>query len=257
MGYISKLIKPTPNVATMIQSNKTDLAYGAGDVVCDWTPFDVPKGAVKLESITLLVTGENGSPQGTVRDVMLYFAKSDADGTAPTSLGTGNATANGVGFYNNVLGHVILDLTAGDANLDFATIMTAFSHGGDPLVGHTNLVLQGEPNSGATVNMERLYVGVIGGGSFAFDFSTGVIADGAVTLGAASTFDVTSGGTDANKVFNPGDVILVHDSDTPIGTVKSVTANNIVLESATGVAIANTDEIMHQSPIKIRLGLQY
>ena len=259
MGYISKLIKPTPNVATMIQSNKSDLAYGAGDVVCDWTPFDVPKGAVKLESITLLVTGENGAPQGTARDVMLYFAKSDADGTAPTSLGTGNATANGVGFYNNVLGHVNLDLTTFDGKLDFATIMTAFSHGADPSVGHTNLVLQGEPNSGATVNMERLYVAVIGGASFSFDFSTGVLLDMAENRDATtSDIVLTTSGTDARKVFNPGDVILKHDSDTAIGTVKTVdSATQITLTSASGVAITHDDELMHQSPIKIRLGLQY
>jgi hypothetical protein len=256
MGYFSKLIKPTPLVATMIDSNKDDNPFGASDVVCDWTAFDVPKGAVKLESIVLLLTGEDGAPQATPRDIVLYFAKSDANGDAPASLGTGNLTCDGTGFYNNVLGHVNIDLTNYDGRLDFATIITALG-GADPSYVNTSLVLQGEPNSGATVNMERLYVAVVGGASYSNDFSTGVLADGAVTLGAASTFDVTSGGTDANKVFNPGDVILVHDSDTPIGTVKSATANNIVLESATGVAIGNTDEIMHQSPIKIRLGFQY
>ena len=256
MGYFSKLIKPTPAVATMIQSNKTDLPYGAGDVICDWTYFDVPKGAVKLESITLLITGEDGAPQGTARDVVIYFAKGDADGTAPTSLGTGNATVNGTGFYNNILGHMNIDLTAFDGRLDFATIMTAFSHGADPAVGHTNLVLQGEPNSGATVNMERLYVAVVGGASNSFDFSTGVLLNDGTDVAEGDTALVTDG-TDANKVFNPGDVILKHDSDTVVGTVKSVSANLITLESGSGVAISDDDELMHQSPIKIRLGLQY
>ena len=76
--------------------------------------------------------------------------------------------------------------------------------------------------------------------------------------------DVTNGdtalvtdGTDADKVFNPGDVILKHDSDTVVGTVKSVSANLITLESGSGVAITDDDELVHASPIKIRLGLQY
>ena len=255
MGYISKLIKPTPLVATMIQSNKTDLPFGAGDVICDWTSFDVPKGAVKLESITLLISGENGAPQTTPRDVMLYFAKSDADGTAPASLGTGNATANGTGFYNNLLGHVQIDLTAFDSKLDFATLMTAFSHGADPSVGHTNLVLQGESNSGATVNMERLYVAVIGGASNSFDFSTGVLLNDGTDVAIGDTALVTDG-TDANKVFNPGDVILKHDSDTVVGTVKSVSANLITLESGSGVAISDDDELINATPITVILGFE-
>jgi len=254
MGYISRLIKPTPAVATMIQSDKSDLAFGAGDIIYDWTPFQIPVGTVKLESISLLVAGEDGSPQ-TARDIIVYFAKGNADGTAPSSLGAVNATANGTGFYNNILGHTILDVDNYENKLDFASVITGNSTNQAPGVGHTDLVLESEAkNQDGT---HTLYVALIGGGSYDGDFSTGVIADGAVTQGAASNFDVTSGGTDANQVFSPGDVILVHDSDTPIGTVKSATATNIVLEDVTGVAIANQDEIVHATPIKIRLGFQY
>ena len=79
MGYISKLIKPTPAVATMIQSNKTDLPFAAGDVVCDWTEFEVPVGTVKLESVMLLITGQDATPQSS-RDLVVYFAKANEDG---------------------------------------------------------------------------------------------------------------------------------------------------------------------------------
>tara|TARA_R100000655_G_scaffold43094_2_gene79152 strand:+ start:53 stop:811 length:759 start_codon:yes stop_codon:yes gene_type:complete len=252
MGYISRLIKPTPAVATMIQSNKTDLPFAAGDVICDWTSFQVPVGTVKLESLTLLVAGQDATPQ-TARDMVVYFAKGNADGTAPSSLGTGNTTVNGKGFYNNVLGHTILDLLNYDGRLDFASILTASTTNTDSSMNHTNLVLEAaRTNKGD----HTLYVAVVGGASYDGDFSTGVLLNDADDVAAGDTALVTDG-TDADKVFNPGDVILKHDSDTVVGTVKSAGANLITLESGSGVAITDNDELVHASPIKIRLGLQY
>jgi hypothetical protein len=252
MGYISRLIKPTPAVATMIQSNKTDLAYAAGDVIYDWTPFTVPVGTVKLESVSLLITGEDGSPQ-TARDIAVYFAKGNADGTAPSSLGTGNATVDGTGFYNNILGHTILDIDNYENRLDFASVVTGNTTNQAPGVGHSDLVLEAEQ---VTSGVNTLYVALIGGASYDHDFSTGVLLNDGDDVAIGDTALVTDG-TDANKVFNPGDVILKHDSDVVVGTVKSVSANLITLESGSGVAISNNDELMHQTPIKIRLGFQY
>ena len=252
MGYISRLIKPTPAVATMIQSNKTELPFAAGDIVCDWTSFQVPVGTVKLESLTLLVTGQDATPQ-TARDMVVYFAKGNADGTAPSSLGTGNTSVSGKGFYNNILGHTVLDLLNYDGRLDFASILTAGTTNTDSSMNHTNLVLE----AARTTNGDHtLYVAVVGGASYDGDFSTGVLLNDGDDVAAGDTALVTDG-TDADKVFNPGDVILKHDSDTVVGTVKSVSANLITLESGSGVAIADDDELVHQSPIKIRLGLQY
>ena len=252
MGYISRLIKPTPAVATMIQSNKTDLPFAAGDIVCDWTSFQVPVGTVKLESLTLLGTGQDATPQ-TARDMVVYFAKGNADGTAPSSLGTGNTSVSGKGFYNNILGHTVLDLLNYDGRLDFASILTAGTTNTDSSMNHTNLVLE----AASTTNGDQtLYVALVGGASYDGDFSTGVLLNEGDDVAAGDTALVTDG-TDADKVFNPGDVILKHDSDTVVGTVKSVSANLITLESGSGVAIADDDELVHQSPIKIRLGLQY
>ena len=252
MGYISRLIKPTPAVATMIQSNKTDLPFAAGDIVCDWTSFQVPVGTVKLESLTLLVTGQDATPQ-TARDMVVYFAKGNADGTAPSSLGTGNTSVSGKGFYNNILGHTVLDLLNYDGRLDFASILTAGTTNTDSSMNHTNLVLEAARTN---YGDHTLYVAVVGGASYDNDFSTGVLLNDGDNVAAGDTALVTDG-TDADKVFNPGDVILKHDSDTVVVTVKSVSANLITLESGSGVAITDDDELVHASPIKIRLGLQY
>ena len=252
MGYISRLIKPTPAVATMIQSDKSDLAFSAGDVVCDWTEFEVPVGTVKLESVMLLISGEDASIQ-TSRDMVLYFAKGNTDGTAPSSLGTGNTSANGKGFYNNILGHTVIDILNYDVRLDFASIVTAGTTNTDSSMNHTNLVFTAEED---LQNPHKLYVAIVGGANFDHDFSTGVLLNDGTDVAVGDTALVTDG-TDADKVFNPGDVILKHDSDTVVGTVKSVSANLITLESGSGVAIADDDELVHQSPIKIRLGFQY
>jgi hypothetical protein len=45
----------------------------------------------------------------------------------------------------------------------------------------------------------------------------------------------------------------VHDSDTAIGTIKSLTDTNIVLDAVTGVAIADEDEIINASPVELIL----
>tara|TARA_R100000458_G_scaffold7047_1_gene5582 strand:+ start:204 stop:971 length:768 start_codon:yes stop_codon:yes gene_type:complete len=251
--YFSVTLRPTLPVATIIQSNKTDLPFGAQDVMWDWFAFDVPKGACRLVSATILVRGEDGAPQ-TDRDMQLFFAKSDADATAPTSLGDGNTSVSGYGYYNNLLGHLVFDITTFSIGLDYMGLAT-FTSGREGTTPNGGLVLQGEPNSGTNVGYDKLYCGGVGGASNDFDFSTGVLADGAVTAGAST--DITVKTVDARKCFAPGDIICVHDSDTAIGTVASVPdATSILLESANGVAIADEDEIVNVRPITVILGFE-
>jgi len=251
--YFSTTLKPVLPVATMIQSNKTDLPFSASDLFWDWFAFDVPKGANRLIGATLLVRGEDGAPQ-TDRDIALVFGKSDADGTAPTSLGTGNATVNGKGYYNNLLAYATIDITEFLPGLDFMSM--AVMGGGEAGNGPARqIVLQGEPNSGTRVGFDKLYIGGIGGASNTWDFSTGVLLNDGDNVAEGDTALVTDG-TDADKAFAPGDVILKHDSDTVVGTVKSVSANLITLTSGSGVAITDDDELVNASPITIILGFE-
>ena len=252
--YFSKTLRPVLPVATMIQSNKTDLPFTAGDVMWDWFAFDVPKGACRLISAVILVRGENAVPQ-TDRDLQLFFAKSDTSGTAPTSLGTGNATASGTGYYNSLLAHLVFDITEFASHLDYMSMATGGMGGDSGLQTKNSLILQGEPNSGTNVGYDKLYCGGVGGASNSWDFATGVILNDADDVAEGDTALVTDG-VDANKVFAPGDVILKHDSDTVVGTVKSVSANLITLESGSGVAISDDDELMNASPVTVILGFE-
>ena len=257
MGYLSVTVKPTLPVAGMIQSNKTDKPFAAGDIICDWNSFNIPRGSIKLESITLLIRGENGGLQ-TSRDVEVYFAKGDSDGTAPTSLGVVNASTLGVGYYNNLLGVQVLDVTNYGSKLDYMSVATLGVSAAGGGAG-TNLVLNGESaysNSSLNIGFDTLYIGLIGGASYTHDFATGVLLNDASDIAVGDTALVTDG-IDAHKVFAPGDIILKHDSDTVVGTVKSVSANLITLESpGSGVVIADDDEIMNSQPITIILGFE-
>jgi hypothetical protein len=114
------------------------------------------------------------------------------------------------------------------------------------------VVIEPEHNAlgGATTN--RIYVAGIAGG--AIDFSTGVLADGAVTDNAATS--ITTKTVDPRKSFRVGDTVYLHDVDTALGTIASMTATNITLNAAiaSGTDIADEDEFMNAKPITVTLG---
>ena len=242
--YFTVEVKPVLPVATQIQSNKTDLAFGNGDILFDWASFDIPKGAGKLIDIVCMVRGGQ-----TAKAVEFIFAKANTDNSNPSSIGTGNATADGTGYYKNVIGAVVMDDSNFKSGLD-NMIIGSLGHGASA-DQFSNLVIEGTPESGTNVGYDKIYVAAICTQASHFNFSTGILANAAVTLGAASTFVTKT--IDPRLFFDVGDVVYVHDSDTAIGTVSSLTDNDINLEAVTGVAIAEDDEIINGSPITLRL----
>ncbi len=237
-------VKPILPVATQIQSNKTDLVFGAGDVLFDWTAFDIPRGAAKLVDIACMMRGAQ-----TTKEIEFFFAKTYKE-TAPGSIGTGNATANGTSYYKNMLGGIVMDNTNFKTDLDNMTVGTlGYGASADQ---HSHLVLEGEPNSGTSAGFDRIYVAATVSGGSGYNFSTGILADGAYSSGAGT--DITVKTVGAPTFFDIGDVIMIHDSDTAIGTIRDILDNtSILLEANNGVAIADEDEIILQSPITLRL----
>ena len=245
--YFNVTVKPVLPVATQIQSDTTDLAFGSGDVLFDWVSFDVPKGASKLIDIACIVRGGQ-----TPKAVDFIFAKANTDKSDPSSIGTGNATADGTGYYKNVIGAITMDDSNFKASLD-NMIVGSLGHGAsaDQVSG---LVVQGTPESGTNVGYDKLYVAAICIQGSHFNFSTGVLANAAVSAGAATTFVTKT--VDPRSFFDVGDVVHVHDSDTAIGTVTSLTDNDINLSAVTGVAIATNDEVVNASPITLILSFE-
>tara|TARA_R100000458_G_C8263323_1_gene238623 strand:- start:1112 stop:1864 length:753 start_codon:yes stop_codon:yes gene_type:complete len=246
--YFSTRIKPTLPVAGQIQSDASDLVFAGGDIMFDWTAFEIPRGTARLIDVSIIMRGSQ-----TVKGMDLFFAKTDPDGsTAPGSLGTVNATANGSGYYRNVIGTVHLASGTFKEDLDNLTVGSMGHGGGTGQV--PSVVLQGVESSGSNPGFDKLYIGGTVSAGSGYNFSTGVVADGAVSAGAARNFDVKT--VSALNFFDVGDTVHVHDSDTAIGTIKSLTATNIILETVTGVAIADEDEIINASPIELILSFE-
>ena len=250
--YFTVRVKPTMPMATQIQSGGSDLAFGNGDVLWDWHAFDIPKGAARLIDITILVQGEDAAPQ-TAKDVDMFFAKTSSDGSAPSSIGTGNATMGGTGYTNNIIGVSHIEAADFKAVQDYMSMASTGHGAGTNYV--PSLVLEGNPDSGTNVGYDKIYIAA-GTANTAWDFSTGVLINNASNYADGASTTLITDGTDAHKVFSPGDIIHVHDVETSIGTVKSVTANLITLETANVGAIANNDEVMNISPITLILSFE-
>jgi len=261
--YFQKRVRPdiiNGDVSTVIQSNKTDLPFSEGDILFDWTAVDIPLGTDAVVDVTVHSYGEDGDTQPG-GDFTILIAKSNS-GAALTTLGSVNSAMDGCYELPDVLlGQCKMEgNTSGAGNLDLG------NNGGTIWrwnLGSANgdvgpVVIEPENNAlgGATTN--RIYIAAICGidGSGRFDFSTGVLADGAVTSDSATS--ITTKTVDPRKTFRVGDTVYLHDVDTALGTIASMTDTNITLNAAIagGTDIADGDEFMNAKPMTIVLGFR-
>ena len=282
--YFNVTVKPT------ITASKQTGAFADADVLFDWTAFDIPKGANRLISITSLVRGTNGADQASGFDFELFFAKSDSNGTAPTTFGDDGAAVDTPGWFNNLIGMQFFDVSSnniGSSNdLVYMSMFQSGSRGGGP-----DLVLQGEADSGANVGYDTIYVAGIAQGAFSFSTAVETTAAEDVSalstaiIGGTSALDNGSGGTAAtlNK-FVVGDILHAED-DIILGEISALTANTITfrhdgvnqlhgngnllyevpddltawkIQNGAGAAgdLADGDEIYNIHPITLRFGLE-
>ena len=253
--FFTTTVKPTIKA-----SEQHDGAFAAGDVLFDWTAFDVPKGSSMLRTVAALVRGTNGADQAAV-DMELFFAKS-INSTAPSTLGDLNdpvdtATATGTnktGWFNNLIGLLYFDVSSSNIgssdDLVYMNMVQMGNRGGSP-----NIVLTGEPDSGTNVGYDKIYVAGIAQG--ALDFSTTVLARGGEAAGV-TTVETDKGSNDdpnADLIFQPGDV-LHSATDDVLGTIKTIEAfgsskQDITFTAGTTDIIADNEEIYNVNPITL------
>ena len=250
----------TVEVKPTIQSN---IAFGAGDLLFDWTAFEIPNGAAILQDISGYIMGTNGGAQaGELFN--LVFARA-IDGTPPASLGTINGAltaASTMKSRNNIIGYQSVDFgeradTVLDSMVSYNMFGANFSTT-TPYV-HQPIVLQGDRAEGlSSKGFQKIYIAGIS--EAAFDFGTGVLANGN-TVHPDTT--ITVDGTAATNVFAVGDAIYSAPAGggaaTDIGTITAVVNGTITVDYGTnsGITITNNHEICHTNPISIRFGLQY
>ena len=240
-------------------------ATGGSDIIFDWTPLVIPRGACTLTSVGGTIMGANGAADNG-EDFRLYFAKS-INGVAPSSFGTVHA-AQGVNqaaaFRRNILGALYVDMSA----IDDADNLIAYNVFQTKLVnaGSTSgefrgalITLEGEPNI-TTTGYQTIYVAMEGTGT-AFDFGTDVDLNmgGSANVAADTTgagVQITVGGTDPRLVFQPGDSI--------VGETGTVEMEVVSVDGATTMTVKNIsdqidhgEQLIHQNPITLNFGLEY
>ena len=247
MAYLNKQVKVN------IPGNLQNTQYGTNDVFFDWTAFEIPRGSGILKNITAVIRGTDGVATTTPQHKHLYFARS-IDGSAPNSIGTVNSTANGLGYYNNIIGASTLDKA--DSIIDGLDFISVFSSGNTSAsgnVGTPDIAFSTEDHLTASAGYEKYYVAAVHHGGNGYNFTTGVLLDQASDQAVATgSTTLTVSGTDARRVFAVGDV-MIDTSDAVIGTVTAVASNTSVTVDAVANAITDDDELLVQSPITLNL----
>ena len=236
--YFTVEVKPT-----IAASKQALAAFADGDLLFDWTSFQIPRGPAKLVNATIISKSADGAVNSHALN--LYFAKTRQK-NAPVTLGVIHATALGATTSSNeIIGACQSEEADALVGLDHLTIQSAKTIS-------PNMVLEGEPNSGDTVGLDTLYVAGIsvdGTPSFASTVTcTGVQATSQAVLAV--------GTTDADDVFAIGDVL--HDEDDrALGTVKSITsATEMIMTANLTSATVNAKDVYCINPIKLILSFE-
>jgi len=220
----------------------TDAPFVDKDTLFDWTAFTIPRSG-RLIGVTAIVNGEDGVAQ-TMKDIELVFAKS-INGVAPTTIGKPNTTATTVGLARSIIGGVSIDKDTGVLGTDCITILQTIEGGADRN-GSPCLVLHGETLNPQGTEQTIYVAGIVNGGEL--DFSTGVKPTAQATT---STDTIAVDGVDPRLCFSVGDTVYTNTDDTPLGTVKSLGANEIVLNANLAAQVEDNEEIVNANPIRL------
>jgi len=254
--YFNVTVKPPVAVTALAAGSILDT-----EVLFDWHGFDIPKGAARLIGITALYTGKNGVRYAPT-DYELFWAKSNADGSAPGTMGDDGAAVDTFGWFNNIIGKTYVDANEAnnDADLITGSIQTPNANGGaGGAAGTTNrdssqsaLVLQGVSESGTNVGYDKIYIAAIAKGTHNWGVST-VISDGTQST-SSSTITVKT--VSAVITCGPGDVLRDEDG-LLFGTVKTVnSATDITLEDNSANATTDDKRVYNTTPITLILSFE-
>ncbi len=219
-NYFNSLVVP------LVKASTQHVVFAEGDVVFDWTSFDIPRGTARVLGAT--ITYRKNSVIDQVGCVDLIFAKDEGNNTTPTSIGVPNRL---LGFTNhastakNTIGFLSGNMTDFAGNGDNAKSCEIQTMHNSP----SPVLLEPNSNSGANVGVDRYYVAGLASG--ALDM-TGLVAIGPSTgvdiSGSNGTFGAIDG-TDPRLVFAPGDLLHAED-DIIVGELAAVNQNDIVFK---------------------------
>ena len=204
----------TPLVKASTQHNG-EAAMSDGDIVFDWTSFEIPRGVANLVGATMQLRHNKVASQAAGID--LVFVRDTAVSATPTTIGVGGGPMIANFNRTDIIGYLpVTDFTVGAAAVNYQTSQI-----------DNALVLEPEPNSGGNVGVDKYWVAGLASG--ALDLQGLVALDAGVTIsGEDGTIDDLDG-TQPTAVFAAGDILHVQD-DVVLGEVASLDANSITFK---------------------------
>ena len=230
--FNSSVIKP------LVSASAQNAAFVDGDILFDWTGFEIPRGTVKLLGATIKIRSKGDSGSTAIASgINLLFAKAPSPDATPTTLGALN------GKVTNFASTDIVGAMPSAAADSFGT-RTLYQS----TVSSSELVLEPNVNSGGNVGVDKYYVAGLAAG--AMDFRSAVTVNGTPGTGQAN-LDVED--LNPNLFMVVGDV--VHDQDDRLmGTISVFTdANNVGMAANLANAGVNDKLIYNINPVEIIL----
>ena len=230
--------------------------FTAGDLLFDWTSFEIPKGGARLIGATFLVRPKgNAIPSPNEFGLNVCFATNDTQASGVVNSTPKNEPTN------SYIGVIEIDDTNSYAGTIRSTSIASTGRASADTMAMPGIVLCKELGSegvGSSVGYDKFYMRGMARGAFDFTSINTVNETG---FGAAAqtviTMDDGSAGTtmDCREHFIAGDVLHAQD-DAVLGTLASATAQSITLTAANTAAIAENDVIYNLNPIRIVLHLE-
>ena len=248
--YFTVAVKPT--VTASLQHTA---AFGSGEVLFDWTSFQVPRGANKLVSATAMVRAKgDATPTANPFGLQLLFSS-----TNTVSLGTINSAPDHRPS-DDFLGFVEFAAASYTAASMQSTAVAVVAKG-DDVTNFAPLILEGNIGTGDNVGYDTIYVGGVTQGAFDWSSSLNAIAEDTDAEHADSKVITMDGiSMDVRAHFIAGDVVHIGTSvgtpaaDSLIGTVASAdSATQITLNDVSPTALVDGDILYNIHPVKLLL----
>lgn len=240
----------------------TGTATSNGDILFDWTPFEIPRGTAKLVNMTVVGSVKDGTT-ANAEDLNIYFAKS-IDGVAPTTLGASHAAPTAITSTpsrKNIIGYHLINTTVTtDGGALIGTDVHALNR--DNGSTHSSILLQGDVSYKSTAGYQTIWIaGVTFDTKGIWDFDTSIASneDASANVAADTTgasVVLKTSGTNPQKIFAPGDIA--------VGSTGGPTMEVVSVDSATQMTVKNISEqidngeiINPLNPQRYILGFEY
>ena len=257
--YFTVEVKPT---ITPIAAGQ-HAAFADGDVLFDWTVFQIPRGGGRLigAHVEVRPKGDSGATPNKF-PLELLFARHNYDHptegykyNGPYTLGALNSAPTNSGDINLLVDTFIgqVPIVAGDFADSIDPLAIASTSDTNGIVLQRQDLQRNRGNIGTgTAGTSRFYMAGIAGG--ALDFRSETL----INNGDLDGPTMTTNGTDPRLQIAPGDTVAVcTTADTSVtksmGVVSSLTATSVVLTEAFSTAVVDDDIVYNVNPIRILL----